>query len=101
MNRKQQICLWAGIIVFVLMGVFPSWYHTRETATQYRYSFLLAPPSGSYTPDGQWRARPTLGFQLDTRRLYVPWIMVAVVTGGFMLTFHQRNEHKPPSESGQ
>jgi hypothetical protein len=28
MNRKQKICLWVGISVIVLMGLFPPWVQT-------------------------------------------------------------------------
>ncbi len=92
LNRWQKVCLWAGIIVFLLMGLFPPWYHTRETWTTYRYSFLFAAPSGGYGLDGQWRERFDRNrcFQLDARRLYAQWAMVAVVTGGLILTFHRQ-----------
>ena len=91
MNRRQKISLWVGITVFVLMGLFPPWYRTtrvragvRTTTTYYdNYSLLWHPPRGG---------------KLDTHRLYVQWIIVAVVTGGLMLTFHGSKATKPPSE---
>ena len=27
MNKKQKICLWAGIVIIVLMGIFSPWMH--------------------------------------------------------------------------
>lgn len=83
-----------GVIVFVCMGLLPPWYHTRETWTPYRYSFLWDPPVIGYHYNGEWRERdqPDACFQLDTRRLYVQWIMVAVVTTGLVVIFHGKQE---------
>ncbi|MEE8262910.1 MAG: hypothetical protein V3R83_10650, partial [Gammaproteobacteria bacterium] len=49
MNTKQKLCVWLGIGVFVLMGLFPPWVY-RLDAKQYRveksagYSLLISPP---------------------------------------------------------
>jgi hypothetical protein len=43
MNREQRICLWAGIAMFVLMGLWPPWHRVRAPE-QYRYGFLVVPP---------------------------------------------------------
>jgi hypothetical protein len=110
MNRKQKISLWAGIIVFVAMGLFPPWYHTQDTWSDYRYSFLWHPPMSRYyerailqrlyfdpeTGRPNQSFRPDLCYQLDLHRLYVQWAMVVVATGGLMLTFHGRKEMNPP-----
>jgi hypothetical protein len=71
-NRKQRTCLWAGIIVFVLMGLFPPGYYASG---YHEYTFLFLP------------LIQVTGCRIDIHRLFVQWIMVAVVTGGLILTF--------------
>jgi hypothetical protein len=83
MNRKQRICLWVGIAIFLLMGLFPPWYR-GEPVHSYKYGFLLAPPE--FDPRGFTR------YRLDVHRLYVQWIMVAVVTGGLISKYQRRDD---------
>jgi len=92
LNRRQKVCLWAGISVFLLTGIYPPWYHTSNTWTQYHHSFLWRPPMARYYRGGEWHEhyRPEMRFQLDTRRLYVQWMMIATVTCGLILTFHRQ-----------
>jgi hypothetical protein len=92
MNRKQKKCLWVGIAVFILMGLFPPWYsyssirgYNSLIYHSYGYGFLLIPPEGR---------------SIDTHRLYVQWSMVGVVTGGLILTFGDRKAVKPPDSLG-
>lgn len=86
MNPKQRKHLWIGITVFVLMGLFPPCYISR-TGEQ-SYTFLFQP----LLADTNWA--------IDTHRLYVQWIMVAVVTGGLMLKSHGSEPTKPSAGSG-
>lgn len=83
MNKKQKKCIWTGLIVFVLMGLFPPWVSMDEShhlfsepsytgAALYSssgYSFLLTPPRSA-----AW---------LDLTRLIAQWIMVVVITAWF------------------
>jgi hypothetical protein len=67
MGKSRLKILWIGIIIFVLMGLFPP----KESHT----------PAGSYA-DGY-------GFiftvdNIDFNRLFVQWAIVAVVTGGLI-----------------
>lgn len=92
MNRRQTTCLWAGIAVFVLMGLFPPWYvppsstpRSRDNYIQpvgwadfHRYQFFFTKNPGP----------------IDMPRLVIQWIIVAVVTGGLMLTFRRKEVGK-------
>jgi hypothetical protein len=71
MNRKQIKCLWIGIVVFIIMGLFPPFRWTSGGFLGYR--FLLYP----------------LG-HIDISRLFVQWVIVAAITGGLLLTLQER-----------
>ena len=84
MNRKQKICLWIGIAVIVAMGIYPPWikpigdgcYVTPKP----KYSFILTPSGGEHTQAGCYLGR------VDTSQLFAQWLVVAVVTGGLIVT---------------
>jgi hypothetical protein len=81
--RRERICLWAGIAVFVLMGLFPPCYWSNGHTD---YAFLFLPLiEDTYS-------------RIDIHRLFVQWITVAVVTGGLMLTLHDRKATKRSEE---
>lgn len=93
MNRKQIICLWVGIAIIVLMGIFPPWI-TKGTMSGGsvqalpKYSFLLLPP---YSDNKTGLSL----HQIDINKLVIQWFMVALITGGLIVTF--KNE-KPKDE---
>jgi hypothetical protein len=75
MNRKQIICLWIGIVVVVLMGLFPpSYISNTYDNRKIEYMFLLNPTR----------------FSVDISRLSVQWVVTAVITGGLILSFQSR-----------
>lgn len=77
MNRKQIKCLWIGIVVFILMGLFPPFMTTSEG---YFRGYMFVINDYSY-------------LRVDISRLFVQWIIVAVVTGGLLLTFQQKEKN--------
>ena len=85
MNKIQLIILWVGIAIVVLMGIFPPWAVTYQGGGPYEgYAFILS--------------RPREICHIETTLLLVQWIMVAVVTGGLIITFKDR---KPKDEQKQ
>jgi len=94
MNRKQKICLWVGIAVFVAMGLFPPWVAIHPTEGFHalaKYSFLLLPP---YSDN-----KAGLSFhQIDITKLVIQWFMVATITGGLIVTFADKKDKKPKDE---
>jgi hypothetical protein len=79
MNKKQKIVLWIGIAVIVVMGIFPPWVHRGGPGVEKSagYSFILNGPE-SYAFG--WFARP------DISRLFIQWVIVAVITAGLIIT---------------
>lgn len=89
MNRKQTIVMWIGIIAFVLMGLFPAW--------------MCAGPGGGYvSPVSIGEARYTFVLphennikklcRVDVSQLCAQWAMVAVITGGLIVTLKDKKE---------
>lgn len=93
MNRKQLICMWCGIGIIALMGLFPpvrkpkpdsairiatrlnySGGDIREKAKPFPYGFFLA-----------WESS-----RIEFNKLLVQWAIVAFVTGGLVYTFKDK-----------
>ena len=97
MNTKQKVALWTGIVVVVIMGLFPPWLHTsifdgpgslEVRSYYYTTHFILNTPQGNMLGKAH----------LDFKRLIIQWIIIAIIAGGFMKTFskhrHQTNDEK-------
>jgi hypothetical protein len=72
MNKKQKIVLGAGIILIVLMGLFPPYEVVRKVDQVGRtiegpikYGFLLSPPG-----------------DIDIVRLAIQWVIILALTIG-------------------
>jgi hypothetical protein len=89
MNRKQIICLWIGIVVFITIGFFPPWKWTPGNLFL-GHGFILD-PSFKY-PYNKEKSFSPCDLRIDTTVLYVQWIMVAVITGGLLLTFQGKKK---------
>lgn len=94
MNKNQKKVIIAGLVVIVLMGLFPPWIHTitdnpLKIERAGNYGFLLSPP-----PPG--RNFPFLneniwGVRLDVSRLLIQWILVVVIVGGLVVFLKKDN----------
>lgn len=77
MNNKQKIAIVIGLILVVLMGLFPPWKTTMlgiEVSLGYH---LIFAPMG---------VKEQLGpSNVDALRLLVQWIGVCIVIGGVVL----------------
>ncbi len=94
MNAKQKAFLWLGIIAFVLMGIFPPWFYPiniegLKSRTNVDYKSILSPPEAI----GENKYEGLIGASIDFSRLAVQWVMVAVITGGFVVSL--KNSRKP------
>lgn len=70
MSKTQLIILWIGIAIFVLMGLFP--------------------PAESLSPVGSYANGYGFIFTVDNiafSRLFVQWVIVAIITGGLIYSF--------------
>ncbi len=95
MNKKQLACLWIGIIVIVLMGLFPPWIiPSSSEGIKYRidrgYKILFSPVEIQIPKTEVAFSAATL----DMHRLCIQWFMVAVITGGLVCTFKNRPKDK-------
>ena len=91
MNEKQKAILVMGIIIIILMGLFPPWVYTHY-GTYSEYSFIATPPEGRGI------------VKLDSSRLVLQWIVVLIAAGlGVFLTSTQNKEprNKEPDETNK
>ena len=84
-NEKQRKFIIAGVVVVILMGLFPPWTYTFKYKTAYSnepagYGFILAPPEKK-------NKAMTHGIELDMKRLSVQLVIALLATGlGVFLT---------------
>ena len=83
MNKRQTIVLWIGIIILVLMGIFPPihidisdrfWRGDGPRPWEPGYDFLFT----------------MLPSKISFSKLFIQWFIIAVVTGGLIVTFKDK-----------
>ena len=96
MNVKQKVCIWIGIMAFMLMGILPPWVYRLDienngavvrVEASAGYSFLTSPPAPRKPwvwPSGQTTV------SIDVTRLLIQWAVVVVVVGGLVFTLGER-----------
>jgi hypothetical protein len=85
MNEKQKKILKIGVIVFLLIGIYPPWTETYysnkyESETPKGYSFIFSPPH-AYLP---------FGIKIDITRLIIQWL----IAGGIVYAFYYQAGNK-------
>jgi hypothetical protein len=79
--------LWVGIVLFVLMGLYPPWVWATEVQgvdvwMLPKYRFLLN--------------RPLLNdqgapcYSIDRTQLVIQWLILVAITGGLFITFRTK-----------
>ena len=83
----RNIILWLGIIVLVLMCIFPPWNRVRclpssniKALVPVGYYPLMCPPEG--------------GVEIAFSRLFLQLFVVSVITGGLIYTFRDKKSKK-------
>ena len=66
MSKTQLKILWIGIVIFVLMGIFPPAERSFRGEFYVGYEFILNSANISFS------------------RLFVQWVIVAAITGGLI-----------------
>jgi len=93
-NKKQLACLCIGIIIFVLMGLFPPCTLLSPIGdyVKYGYRFIWNQFKGSYYGDVRdeflWESR------ICASRLFAQWATVAVITGVLIYIFRDKPKDK-------
>jgi len=76
---RSQVILWIGILLIVLICLFPPWlqpYPHANGSNFMGYYFLMFPPDD--------------GYQLDFGRLGLQCGIVAIITGGLLYTLKDK-----------
>ena len=127
MNNKQRTALVVGLVVIVVMGLFPPYTDTTDGTGGYRFLFHkwimkekekplhLLPPRAFH---GDWAERERIikewvaehqeqGRQIDGMMLLIQWVIVAAATGIFVVVLSDpyrrgsasrlRGRTKPPT----
>jgi len=79
LNDKQRKIVIVGVVLFVLMGLFPPWTYTLDAPSVHRekpagYALIISPP-------GPEKHAPAYGVRIDISRLIVQWLVLAAATG--------------------
>ena len=87
MNAKQQKILRIGIIVMLLIGLFPPWIDTLYTEkynaeTPRGYSLLFSPPEA--------HTHGAYGIKIDITRLVIQWLLA----GGVIYLLYNQARNK-------
>jgi hypothetical protein len=94
MNKNQKKVIIVGLVLIVLMGLFPPWIHTFnvkavniERAGNYGFMFSPPPPERnlSFLNEKLW------GVRLDVSRLLIQWILVVVIVCGLVVLLKKDN----------
>jgi hypothetical protein len=107
-GTAQLAILWLGIIAFVLMGLFPPWLLEGEINeiklyARPQYSYILNPPHHSELKAAVTKLVPGASGAIFLPRinvavLVIQWAIVAVVTGGLIVTLRDKKKSQGPKE---
>lgn len=78
LNRTRRIVLILGVVVFVLMGLFPPWTYVFHIQTVHSekpagYAFIAEPPMPEHND-------APFGVKIDISRLVVQWLVLSAAT---------------------
>jgi ribosomal protein L40E len=81
--KKQLTVVVLGILVTILMGLFPPWNYTIDIQSIHferpaDYAFILSPPVPPSSIDTQYSK--IYGLHLDVIRLSIQWLLVIFIT---------------------
>jgi hypothetical protein len=93
MNKSQKLVLLMSGFVAVVVGLVPPWSHTVHYQTIDRanpagYALIVNPPQPEYE---DLRS----GVRLDTNRLVIQWIVVAIATAIGVVVLHDKGSMHP------
>lgn len=86
MNKKQKVALWVGIAAAVIMGLYPPWNydHPKLGSKSIGYSSIFTPAQKQVTEYNDTYTETANA--IDATRLIIEWVLVAIVTGGLIVT---------------
>lgn len=93
MNDRQKICLWLGIAVIVLMGIFPPTQHGFYYRALYggiRHENGKPPIVDHIFHPGYTFLFSAKASEISLNKLIIQWGIVGAVTGGLIYTFKDK-----------
>ena len=98
MNKKQKAVILIGVVIILVMGIFPPWiyvYH-RAVSMSGKGVDIFSEKSAGYVlvfkpPPPEKESEP-YGIRLDSNRLLAQWAMVILAVIGLTLVFQKRKE---------
>ncbi len=101
MNKKQKICLWSGIILFIFTGIRPPWAfiggHVLAPNKVYweHRSLFYSPTKPELTYE--YLHNKTIDFnprgaQIFIEVLCVEWAIIAVIVAGLIITYREKKD---------
>ena len=88
LNENQKKIVIAGVVLFVLMGLFPPWTYTLDHESTHRkrpagYALILEPPGPEST-------HVAFGVEIDVWRLLVQWLVLGAAIGVALLLVREK-----------
>ena len=81
LNKPQLVCLWLGIIAFILLALVPPWYEAMPGTGL----GLVIGHAPLWSPPGHFHH-----LRVDSRHLTLEWTVVAAITLALLLAFRTR-----------
>jgi len=87
MNARQKITLLVGAFAIIVVGLFAPWREKADIPYKVHfdkslgYSFLWSPPNSTLVGARQFsNLSNATTIQVDVSRLFIEWIIVAIIT---------------------
>ncbi len=106
LNSKQVKILIGGLIVFVLIGLFPPWIQCVDSGHEGAYLKTERPAGYGpiFLPPLPEQSKKVLifdsfddcliGERLDIHRLYIQWLILIALTSCILLLFYKNHERE-------
>ena len=103
LNSKQVKILIGGLIVFVLIGLFPPWIQCVDsghegaylkTERPAGYGPIFLPPLPEQSKKVLIFDECLIGVRLDIHRLYIQWLILIALTSCILLLFYKNHERE-------
>lgn len=90
LNKKQRVVIFLGVIILALMLFVPPWKYYRGGQAGYRILFVPSIRLDMKLDTEAPRSIEDGGIFLDTTRLFVQCLLIALITGGAVLVLKGR-----------
>jgi hypothetical protein len=93
MNKSQKLILTIGAIIAIVMGLIPPWSYTLNFQSASRskpagYFAIVSPPQPEQN-------HPAYGVRLDSNRLVIQWVVIAIAIGVGLALLRKKNNSQP------